>query len=101
MNATDVIHTRYCATMARLSPLARPLRALRRLLPPLNFITIHYAYFIVLCLLSALVFWGSNTPDRTLKVRFIDSLFLCGKRIFSHHLIHLLILPLIISQSLQ
>ena len=40
-----------------------------------NFITIHYAYFVFVPLLSALVFWGSSTPFR--GVNFTDALFLC------------------------
>lgn len=55
-------------------PMARPLRLLRRILPPLNFITIHYMYFIFTCLLCAVILWGSSTPAR--KVSFTDSLFL-------------------------
>ena len=44
------------------------------LLPPLNFITIHYAYFISTCLVASLIFWGSSTPPKS--VSYIDSLFL-------------------------
>lgn len=54
-------------------PLKKPARQLRRLLPPLNFITIHYAYFIFTCLVSALILWGADA-DR--QLRFIDALFL-------------------------
>ncbi|KAF2091272.1 TrkH-domain-containing protein, partial [Saccharata proteae CBS 121410] len=43
-------------------------------LPPLNFITLHYAYFIGTCLLAAIIFWASSTPFRS--VSFTDSLFL-------------------------
>ncbi|KAL8872353.1 MAG: hypothetical protein Q9174_002008 [Haloplaca sp. 1 TL-2023] len=43
-------------------------------LPPANFITIHYAYFIGLCLLASLIFWGSSTPARSIS--YHDSLFL-------------------------
>lgn len=43
-------------------------------LPPLNFITIHYAYFITVCLLSSLIFWGSSSPSRSIS--YTDSLFL-------------------------
>ncbi|KAI4731793.1 TrkH-domain-containing protein [Aureobasidium sp. EXF-10728] len=53
---------------------ARPLRAIRRALPPVNFITLHYAYFIFTCLLAAVIFWGSST---TTHVDFTDALFLC------------------------
>lgn len=46
----------------------------RPLLPPVNFITIHYAYFIVVCLGASLVFWGSSNPSRS--ITYVDSLFL-------------------------
>ncbi|KAK8194407.1 hypothetical protein M8818_007598 [Zalaria obscura] len=58
----------------RLGPLRRPLQAARAYSPPVNFITIHYAYFIFTCLLFAIIFWGSSTPARS--VSFTDSLFL-------------------------
>lgn len=44
------------------------------IVPELNFITIHYAYFIVVILLVATVFWGAATPFRS--VSFTDALFL-------------------------
>ncbi|KAI1173604.1 TrkH-domain-containing protein [Nemania sp. FL0916] len=57
------------------------LRSLRLLLPPLNFITIHWlcslivdAYFIIVSLLASLVFWGSSNPR--FSISYIDSLFL-------------------------
>ncbi|KAG9945340.1 TrkH-domain-containing protein, partial [Aureobasidium melanogenum] len=53
---------------------ARPLRAVRRALPPVNFITLHYAYFIFTGLLAAVIFWASST---TTHVSFTDSLFFC------------------------
>lgn len=62
--------------MGLLGPLNRPLRALRHQLPPLNFITIHYIYFIGTCLLFAVIFWGSSTPSHGIRVSFTDSLFL-------------------------
>lgn len=48
-------------------------RTLRRRLPPWNFITIHYTYFITTCLLSSIILWGASTPARS--VSFTDSLF--------------------------
>ncbi|TKA80167.1 hypothetical protein B0A55_03601 [Friedmanniomyces simplex] len=65
-----------CLHPPNLGPLAKPLRFLRRQLPPLNFITVHYAYFFAVCLLSAIIFWGANTPKTTVRVSFADSLFL-------------------------
>ncbi|KAI4199851.1 MAG: hypothetical protein LQ348_001821 [Seirophora lacunosa] len=42
-------------------------------LPPANFITLHYAYFIGVSFLASLIFWGSSTPPR--NVSYTDSLF--------------------------
>ncbi|KAH8896235.1 TrkH-domain-containing protein [Thozetella sp. PMI_491] len=43
-------------------------------LPPLNFITLHYAYFIAVSLISSLIFWGSSSPR--FSISYVDSLFL-------------------------
>ncbi|OBT57870.1 hypothetical protein VE04_02203 [Pseudogymnoascus sp. 24MN13] len=43
-------------------------------LPPLNFITVHYAYFIVTCLVCSLIFWGASNPAQSIS--YTDSLFL-------------------------
>lgn len=53
---------------------AQLLRELRAFLPPLNFITIHYAYFIIVVLVTSLVFWGSSDP--AFSISYADSLFL-------------------------
>ncbi|TPX07247.1 uncharacterized protein E0L32_010841 [Thyridium curvatum] len=45
----------------------------RAVLPPVNFITLHYAYFIVVCLVASLIFWGSSSAD--FQVSYVDSLF--------------------------
>jgi hypothetical protein len=58
----------------RLRPLRKFTRWVHAHLPEPNFITLHYLYFIVTCLITAIIFWGSSTPPRS--VRFIDSLFL-------------------------
>lgn len=58
----------------KMGSLNKPLRLLRRQLPPVNFITIHYLYFITTCLVSAIILWGSATPAHSLA--FIDALFL-------------------------
>ena len=54
--------------------LAQALVAVYALLPPLNFITIHYGYFIAVSLISSLVFWGSSNPSGSIS--YTDSLFL-------------------------
>lgn len=53
---------------------AQLLRGLRAFLPPLNFITIHYAYFIIVTLVTSLIFWGSSNPD--FSIGYANSLFL-------------------------
>ncbi|GAB1317320.1 hypothetical protein MFIFM68171_07530 [Madurella fahalii] len=53
---------------------SRVMVTLRSWLPPLNFITVHYAYFIVVCLVTSLVFWGSSDP--AWSIGYTDSLFL-------------------------
>ncbi|KAI1806350.1 TrkH-domain-containing protein [Daldinia bambusicola] len=50
------------------------MRSLRTLLPPLNFITIHYVYFLLVPLISSVVFWGSSNPRASIS--YVDSLFL-------------------------
>jgi Trk-type K+ transport system membrane component len=52
----------------------RVVGVISRVLPPLNFITIHYTYFTVGCLLSSLIFWGSSEPFG--EISYIDSLFM-------------------------
>ncbi|KAK1977897.1 cation transport protein-domain-containing protein [Colletotrichum cereale] len=53
---------------------SRSSTTLGRHLPPLNFITLHYAYFIIVCLITSVIFWGSSDPN--FKVSYTDSLFL-------------------------
>lgn len=43
-------------------------------LPPINYITIHYGYFISITVASSLIFWGSSKPFG--NVNYVDSLFL-------------------------
>ncbi|KAI9370996.1 cation transport protein-domain-containing protein [Aspergillus egyptiacus] len=50
-------------------------RRITPLLPPFNFLTLHYAYFIIVSLISSLIFWGVSTPSRS--VAYIDALFMC------------------------
>lgn len=52
-----------------------PVCRLANLLPPLNFLTLHHAYFIFMGLLWSVVFWGSSSPAHS--VSYTDSLFLC------------------------
>ena len=47
---------------------------LRAHLPELNFITLHYLYFIGVCLIASVIFYGSSKPDYS--ITYTDSLFL-------------------------
>ena len=49
-------------------------KRLSRHLPPLNFITLHYLYFIGVCMVTSVIFWGASTPAKS--VTYTDSLFL-------------------------
>lgn len=48
--------------------------SIRPWLPPVNYITIHYAYFVVVGLVATLIFWGASRP--ALNIGFWDSMFL-------------------------
>lgn len=50
------------------------LHKLQAFLPPLNFITVHYAYFVVVVLVTSLIFWASSDP--AFSISYADSLFL-------------------------
>jgi hypothetical protein len=50
------------------------LRKVTAYLPPLNFITVHYTYFISVCLVTSLIFYGMSTPKYA--IGYTDSLFL-------------------------
>lgn len=47
---------------------------IRSHLPPLNFITVHYAYFIATCMVASVIFWGSSNPAQSIS--YTDALFL-------------------------
>ncbi|KAI1743034.1 cation transport protein-domain-containing protein [Xylaria scruposa] len=61
-------HPELCETWATRWALIRPY------LPPVNFITLHYAYFIVTAIIGTLVFWGSSAPQYS--IGWWDSLFM-------------------------
>lgn len=44
-------------------------------LPPFNFLTLHYVYFIVTGLVSSVIFYLTSTPWRS--VAYVDAIFLC------------------------
>lgn len=45
-------------------------------LPPFNFLTLHYTYFIATVLVCSVVFWGAATPSGS--VGYVDALFMCA-----------------------
>jgi hypothetical protein len=56
------------------TPLTNIWHFIRPVLPDWSFITIHYLYFLVVCFVASLMFWGASTPSKS--VSYIDSLFL-------------------------
>ena len=48
-------------------------RRVRAWLPPANFITLHYAYFILTCMTTSGIFYASST---SFSVSYVDSLYL-------------------------
>lgn len=48
--------------------------AIRPWLPPVNFITIHWTYFILISLFASVIFWGCARPAQSID--YWDSLFL-------------------------
>lgn len=48
-------------------------------LPPFNFLTLHYVYFLATTFICSVIFWGSATPFRS--VGYADSLFMCASAI--------------------
>ncbi|CAI4214505.1 unnamed protein product [Parascedosporium putredinis] len=45
-------------------------------LPPLNFVTLHYGYFVVVSLIFSVFFYASSDADEREDVSYVDSLFL-------------------------
>lgn len=44
-------------------------------LPPLNFLTLHYSYFIATCIIASIIFYLTSSPWRS--VAYVDSIFMC------------------------
>jgi hypothetical protein len=49
--------------------------AVKPYIPPLNFITLHYAYFVATTIIATLIFWGSSSPAKSIS--WWDSMFMC------------------------
>ena len=49
-------------------------RVIKPYLPPINYITVHYAYFISTIIVATLIFWGSSVPAHS--VGWWDSMFM-------------------------
>jgi hypothetical protein len=45
-------------------------------LPPLNFITIHYIYFLTTCLITSLIFYGCGSGAEKRGIGYTDCVFL-------------------------
>ncbi|KFY49332.1 hypothetical protein V496_10086 [Pseudogymnoascus sp. VKM F-4515 (FW-2607)] len=70
---SDSLRSRSCAPRENMQESERTRRNQPHV-PPLNFITVHYAYFVVTCLVCSLIFWGASNPAQS--VSYTDSLFL-------------------------
>lgn len=69
-----LMHIAPRTAVAPVGPVKRAWRSIIEHLPPRNFITLHYLYFIGTCLLSSVIFWRSSTESK--RVSYTDSLFL-------------------------
>ncbi|RDW69203.1 putative cation transporter protein [Coleophoma cylindrospora] len=49
-------------------------RAVRPYLPPINYVTLHYAYFIITSIVATLIFWGTSAP--AYSIGWWDSMFM-------------------------
>ncbi|KAF1949043.1 TrkH-domain-containing protein [Byssothecium circinans] len=54
--------------------LVAAVEAVKPYVPPINFITLHYGYFIGLGIVGTLIFWGSSSP--AYSISFWDSMFM-------------------------
>jgi len=52
----------------------RIIETVKPYVPPVNFITLHYAYFISMTLLGSLIFWGASHPAKS--IGWWDSMFM-------------------------
>lgn len=63
--------TRHPKIHAKLTALAY---AAKPYVPPINYITLHYAYFISTTIVGTLIFWGASAPARS--IGWWDSMFM-------------------------
>ncbi|KAK8004656.1 MFS general substrate transporter [Apiospora arundinis] len=70
----DLLHQSRYAVLRQEA--AEKWRAIRPYLPPVNFITVHHAYFILVSLIAAAVFYAVASAEATFTLTFIDSWFL-------------------------
>jgi hypothetical protein len=70
----EPLKDRWSAFIAEHPRLEKLVDWLKDWLPPLNYITIHYAYFLTITLVSSVIYWGSSQPFN--GVNYVDSLFL-------------------------
>jgi hypothetical protein len=50
-------------------------RAMMAVLPPFNFLTLHYVYFIVACVVASIILYSTSAPFK--NVAYVDAIFLC------------------------
>ena len=54
----------------------RWIKSVQKQMPPINYITLHYAYFVVVCLVMSVVFWRSGGEGKGRGMEYTDALFL-------------------------
>ena len=70
----DRLKDRWDAFKANHSKVRAAVEKLKPYVPPVNFITLHYAYFIAVTIVGTLIFWGASHPAKS--VGWWDSMFM-------------------------
>lgn len=70
----DRLKERWDAFEAKHSRVRAAVERARPYVPPVNFITLHYTYFIVVTIVGTLIFWGASHPAKS--VGWWDSMFM-------------------------
>lgn len=73
-SAMDRLKDRWDAFLVDHPRAQTAIEALEPYVPPVNFITLHYAYFIGVSIIGTLIFWGASHPAK--NVGWWDSMFM-------------------------
>ncbi|KAJ2898345.1 hypothetical protein MKZ38_003973 [Zalerion maritima] len=67
---------RWTALLASRPRLQSLVSTIQPYLPPLNYITLHYAYFTIVCLVASIIFYVSSSDGPGTTIGYVDALFL-------------------------